>query len=66
MFGPHSERKLIAIKIKNVKVAHTVVVILRRLEHFCSARSQVGVHTVDVFHEYTNAAIARQSFGLVR
>ena len=43
MRGFHSERKVIAIKVNHVKVAHAVVVILRRLDHVGSACGQYSI-----------------------
>ena len=66
MRGCLSERKVVAIKVENVKVPHAVIVILRRLDHLGSARGQFGVYTIDIVHEYTDASISRYPLGLLR
>jgi hypothetical protein len=50
---------VIAIQIDNVKVTHAVIVILWWLDHVGSARDQIGVHTVDIPDECTDATITR-------
>ena len=44
-------------KLDNVKVTHAIVVILWCFDHVGSARDQIGVHKIDILHEYTDAAI---------
>jgi hypothetical protein len=56
--GPHSECKLISIKIDQVKVAHAVFVVLRWLYDPGSARRQFGVDGIDIPSEHADAAIA--------
>jgi hypothetical protein len=57
---------LVAIEVDNVKVAHAIVVILRWLDHVCSTPSKFGVDTINVVDENADAAVTRQSMGLVR
>ena len=56
--GPHSECKLISIKIDQVKVAHAVIVVLRWLYDPGPARRQFGVDGIDIPSEHADAAIA--------
>src|SRR5262249_16498031 len=53
------ERKVVAIEVDDVKVAHPVIVILRRLDHLCSAFGKFGENTVDIPHKHANSAVAR-------
>src|SRR5437879_2049179 len=64
--GFHSEGKVIAIRVDNVKVTHAIVAFLWCFDHVGSARDQIGVHKIDILHEYTDAAITGQALGLVR
>ena len=56
----HSERKVVAIEVDDIKVAHSIVVVLRWLDHFCSASGEFGVYTIDTLSdEHADAAVAR-------
>src|SRR5205085_1701374 len=61
----HAESKLVTIRIHHVKVAHPIVVVLRWLNHFCSASDEFGVKGIYIFHKNADAAIAREPLGFV-
>jgi hypothetical protein len=57
----HSECKVIAIEIDDVKIVHAVVIIVGRLDHLCSVSDKLGVNAIDVVDKHTDTAIAGQS-----
>src|SRR5262245_50527669 len=57
--GLHAKRQVIAIEVDHVEVAHAIIVILRRLDHFCSAFDKFRVNRVDILHEHADSAVAR-------
>src|SRR5262245_22954758 len=64
--GLHAEDKAIAVEVDHVKVAHAIIVMLRRLDHLCSAFEKFRVNRVDIPHEHADSAVARQPRGLSR
>src|ERR1700682_193566 len=61
---PHSECKLISIKIDQGKVAHAVIVVLRWLYDPGSARRQFGVDGIDLRTRRCRHCRIAGSFGL--
>jgi hypothetical protein len=63
--GPHTECKLIAIGIDDIKVAHAIIVVLWWLDYFCSARSEFGVKGIHISNKDAYSAVAGEPFGLL-
>jgi hypothetical protein len=49
---------MITVEIDEIKIAHAVIVVLRRFDHLGAAFDQFGVNGINVVDEDTDAAVA--------
>jgi hypothetical protein len=56
--GFHTECKLVAIGIEDIKVAHAIIVVLWWLDYFCSARGKFRVKGIQILHKDIYSAVA--------
>jgi len=61
----HTECKLVAIGIDDIKVAHAIIVVLWWLDYLCSARGEFGVKGIHIFHKDTYSAVAGEPLSLL-
>ena len=63
--GFHAETQLVAIKISDLKVTHTVGIVLRLIQDSGAARFQLLVESVNVSYEHVDCTLSGLSLGVV-